>query len=146
MNYLWLFVAMFAGVNAALQSSTTGGLSKKIGLSATMTVNTLVFTGIALIYLAIEAYRKNVPWNGFKEITVFESMGGVFGFLLVFSLMLTFPRLGALYSLVLMILGQCLMALFIDQFGLFNMPVHPIGWPRVTAIVLILCGVFLMNK
>jgi transporter family-2 protein len=145
-QWVWLFVAMFAGVNAALQSSTNGGLAKKIGLSASMTVNTLVFTGIALIYLLVESLLKRVPWDGFKQMTFLEGLGGVFGFLLVFSLMLTFPRLGALYSLVLMILGQCVMALIIDQYGLFGMPQSVATWPRLTGVGLIIAGVFLMNR
>ncbi len=142
----WLLIAASAGIFAALQSGIAGSLQKKIGMSSTLTINTLVFTLLALIFLAVEAFRGNVPWNKMREITPLETLGGACGFFLVLCLALSFPRLGALYSLVLMILGQCVAAIIIDKFGFFGLPAQSISLYRVAAVAMILGGVFLLNK
>lgn len=145
-NSVWIFAAIFAGISAAMQSAITGGLSKKISVAATLTLNTVVFTVIALIYWAWEVSKNGFQKDQWRTLTWPETTGGVFGFFLVLCLTLSFPRIGALYSVVLMILGQCLMALIIDQFGLFNLPVYGITFTRVAAVILIVAGVFLINK
>lgn len=145
-NSMWIFAAVFAGISASLQSSITGGLSKKLSLAATLTLNTVVFTVIALVYWAWEISKNGFQKDQWRTLTPVEMTGGIFGFLLVLCLTLSFPRIGALYSVVLMILGQCVMALVVDQFGLFNMPVQPISVSRVAAIGFLIAGVFLLNK
>lgn len=142
----WLVVAVLGGAFAALQSSVNGVLSRKIGMAATVSLSTVVFTVICAFYLTWDAYQEKVPWNKLRDVQPAEYLSGVFGFLLVLCMATAFPRLGALYSIVLMILGQCLTALVIDQFGLLGMPVQAVSLTRVAAIGLILGGVFLLNR
>jgi transporter family-2 protein len=58
----------------------------------------------------------------------------------------TLPRMGATTAVTLIIIGQLVMGMLIDQFGWFGVAVRPIdGW-RVAAVVLLLAGGYLMVR
>jgi transporter family-2 protein len=71
--------------------------------------------------------------------------GGLLGaFYLVASIVLA-PRLGAGTTVALVVGGQMLAALVIDQFGLLRLPVHHASLPRVAGGVLVVAGVALIR-
>ncbi len=56
------------------------------------------------------------------------------------------PRLGATTAIALIIIGQLMIGMVIDQFGLFGVPLRSIdGW-RVSAAILLIAGGYLMVR
>lgn len=49
-------------------------------------------------------------------------------------------------TLVLPILGQVVMGLFIDRFGLFGAPVLQVPWARVLGAVVVLAGIVMVLR
>ena len=68
-------------------------------------------------------------------------LGGAMGVCFVLGNILLFPRLGAVQTVVLPILGQVMMGLCIDRFGLFGAPVLSVSWMRVLGAVVVLAGI-----
>jgi transporter family-2 protein len=56
------------------------------------------------------------------------------GFVIIASLALVFPKIGAAYAVALMIGGQCIAALLVDHFGLLEMPHDPLTIQRVLGL------------
>jgi transporter family-2 protein len=56
------------------------------------------------------------------------------------------PRIGAANALGFIVAGQFVAAVIIDHFGLLGMPVHSISWWRIAGIVILICGVYLIQK
>ena len=54
--------------------------------------------------------------------------------------------LGAVQTVVLPILGQVMMGLCIDRFGLFGAPVLPVSWMRVLGAVVVLAGIVVVLR
>ena len=68
------------------------------------------------------------------------------GVCFVLGNILLFPRLGAVQTVVLPILGQVMMGLCIDRFGLFGAPMLPVSWMRVLGAVVVLAGIVVVLR
>jgi transporter family-2 protein len=69
-------------------------------------------------------------------------LGGVVGVIYLTVNILLFPRVGAVQTLLLPILGQILMSVAIDTFGWLRMPEVPLVWNRLVGVLLLLAGAF----
>src|SRR5262249_50615012 len=68
-------------------------------------------------------------------------LGGVFGFIIIAAAVLVFPRLGAAFTIALMVCGQCVAALIIDHCRLVGMEKSPATLQRVLGMLLVVGGV-----
>ncbi|MDR3241234.1 MAG: DMT family transporter [Lactobacillaceae bacterium] len=68
--------------------------------------------------------------------------GGIFGFFYLTSNILMFPKLGAIQTIILPILGQVLMGEAIDTFGLFGAERMPLGMMKIFGILALFVGIF----
>jgi transporter family-2 protein len=71
---------------------------------------------------------------------------GAFGVILYFTLTHTLPRLGAGAAITLILVGELLMGLLIDQFGWFGVPIRQVDFTRIIAAVLLLVGGYLLVR
>jgi transporter family-2 protein len=139
---LFGLIATAAGVAATFQAAANAGLSARIGLAAALVVNTsIVLAGTLLFYFARGPHGSflatDVPWNLY--------VGGVCGFIVILSLTVVFPRIGAAVAIALVVLGQGAAALAIDHFGLMGMPNEPVTLVRVAGLLLVGGGVALIR-
>ena len=94
---------------------------------------TAVITGTVLPDFAAAAREPWWVWTG-----------GAMGVLFVMGNILLFPRIGAVQTVVLPILGQVVMGLAIDHFGLFRAPQMDVGLGRIAGAVVVLAGIALV--
>lgn len=71
---------------------------------------------------------------------------GVLGAVYVTSVVLITPRLGVTFTFALIITGQMLIALMIDQYGLMGLPIKEISPLRILGALLLVAGVVLVRK
>lgn len=67
------------------------------------------------------------------------------GFSGAFSLcvnILLFPRLGSVQTAILPIVGQIIMGIFVDQFGLFYSPVKKLNLLKLVVLILVIVGMY----
>ena len=68
-------------------------------------------------------------------------LGGLMGSCFVLGNILLFPKLGAVQTVVLPILGQIIMGLSIDHFGLFHSPQEHVSFMRIVGALVVLVGI-----
>jgi transporter family-2 protein len=141
-NLMFVGLAVVAGVAVALQGATNQGLMKSAGIGPALIVNTvIVLLGAAALWLATGArttfFPGNAPWTAY--------LGGIFGFIVIASAVLVFPRLGAAYAIALMVCGQCLAAMVIDHYGLMGMEKNPATLQRALGVALVVGGVVMFR-
>ena len=73
-------------------------------------------------------------------------LGGAMGVCFVLGNILLFPRLGAVQTVVLPILGQVVMGLLVDRFGLLGAPVMPVSWMRVLGAAVVFAGIVVVLR
>lgn len=71
--------------------------------------------------------------------------GGVCGALVLAATTAAVPRLGAATTIAMMVTGQVLCSLALDQLGLFGLAVHPLDLRRTVAACLLICGALLIR-
>ncbi len=62
------------------------------------------------------------------------------GVLVVFSITVCAPRIGATATIGVLIAGQLAMGVVIDRFGLFGVERVELAWPRILGVLLLAIG------
>ena len=125
-------------INSQLRS-VVGGPVLAAGIS--FVVGTVVLLGATL------AIRRTVPDIG----TVLSApwwmyTGGLLGAGFVLASVILTPRLGAATTIGLFLAGQVIASTVIDHFGLFRVAVQEATAPRLLGVLLVVAGVFLVQR
>ncbi|MCK6630421.1 MAG: DMT family transporter [Anaerolineae bacterium] len=140
---LTTLIGLLGGVSVGLQGPIAGAMSQRVGSSASsfiVHVSGAILSGVLLFARGGEMMQnwRALPW--------YMLGSGAFGLVLYLTLNYTLPRLGATTAVTLIIVGQLVMGMLIDQFGWFGVALRPIdGW-RVVAAMLLLMGGYLMVR
>lgn len=109
---------------------------------AAATVNFLVGSIILTLLVASGLFKPpnfqqfaNVPWWAF--------LGGLLGAVFVSLSTLTIPKLGLTTATLSVVCSQMMMSLCVDQFGWFGVPIHPLNFSRIFAIVMLILAIAL---
>ena len=97
-------------------------------------------SGLLLLMLGGENIRN---WRG---LSWYMFLSGSFGVVLYLTLNQTMPRLGATTALALIIIGQLVMGIIIDQFGLFGVAVRQVDLMRLVGAGLLIAGGYLIVR
>ena len=133
-----LLVALAVGGLIPIQTAANSRLRMSVGnkpvVSALVSFSSALFFAVVATTVLrgnpMPQFSADVPWWGW--------LGGVMGVCFVLGNILLFPRLGAVQTVVLPILGQVIMGLAIDRFGLFGAPVLEVTFMRVLGAVVVL--------
>ena len=142
MDVLYAALAVLAGVAGTLQSAANAGLAQRVGLGAALVLNTTIVLAFSLVFFVARGphtnfYPAGTPWSLY--------IGGVCGFMVVFTLAVVFPKIGAALAIALLVLGQSAAALAIDHYGLLGMPRDPVTLTRLAGLALVAGGVALLR-
>lgn len=148
MIFLFLTAGLIAGTSVPIQTSINAGLGRTVRspflaafisfLTGTLTLLILVLVIDHHLSFPLKIFYINPWWIWFG--------GGVLGVCYLTSNILLLPRLGAALTVVATLCGQMIMAICIDQFGWFNVPVHDLSLPRLIGVVCLITGIMIMNK
>jgi len=147
----WVNLALFA-----LAVLIGAGLSVQVGLNAQLRQqfgdpglaalgNFLVGTTALLVYLALT--RATWPSVGtLRGVPPTQWMGGLLGATYVAVSALLGPRLGSATLLALIVGGQLLMSLVLDNYGLVGFETHAMNGWRLVGAALLIVGVVLIVR
>ena len=141
-----LLVALAVGGLIPIQTAANSRLRASVGNKPVVPAlisfsSALLFAVVATTVLRgnpVPQFSADVPWWGW--------LGGVMGVCFVLGNILLFPRLGALETVVLPILGQVVMGLLVDRFGLFGAPAMPVSWMRVLGATVVFAGIVVVLR
>ncbi len=122
-----------------LQSVLNAGLGKRAGNLGSVLLLTVVSILVVLLLIGIfpsTASLKGLP--GPSEWYLY--LGGVLGIAIIAAPILLVPRIGATATLTALVVGQLLLAVAVDHFGLFGAPRVMVTLPRLLGVVLLLVG------
>jgi transporter family-2 protein len=143
-SILTVLAGLLGGIAVGLQSPLSGYMSQRVGgLGSSFIIHTsgALLSGLLLLLRGGEniGQWRTLPWY------VILASGG-FGVVLYLTLTVTLPRLGAATAIALIVVGQLVMGLLIDQYGLFGNAIRPIDLTRIVATLLLLAGAYLMLR
>lgn len=145
MILVFLLAALVVGAGQPLQAAINAQLRAHLGDPAWAT-----FVSVAVSFTSIGLYLliRRQPLPALRAVTAvpwWMWTGGLMGVTFVaFGLIVT-PRLGAGVTFALIVLGQVLMSLALDHWGMLGLPVHHISPLRILGAGLLVAGVILVR-
>ena len=147
MNWLFMGSALACGVVLTTQIATNKQLGESlhnlyIPAVANMIVGivaTLAITLIASRQYPTTAMVKAAPWYGWLA-------GGVLGAVYLTGNILLAPKLGAAALTGLVVTGQIIFSVAVDNFGWFGFEQHDANLSRLAGCALLIGGVALISK
>ncbi|MEJ5905934.1 DMT family transporter [Pseudomonas kermanshahensis] len=138
-------MALLAGAVLPFQAAGNAAVGRALGhwlwgAFTSLTVSSVVVIA-ALLILRVPTPDLGKALQGPWWLWI----GGVLGALYVAGAAALTPKLGAAGFLVLVVAGQILTAVIADHFGVMGLGGKPVSLARVAGVVLILCGVFLVQ-
>lgn len=147
MTVVWLGVVALicAGAALAVQAPINAALSRGLG-DATLASAANFLVGF-LVMAAVCVLRGAWPGAGaVGQVPLWAWVGGSMGAFYITVLILAVPLTGALTAAAATILGQMVMAMLLDRFGAFGLPVQEITWQRLAGLALVLGGLVLSRS
>lgn len=146
MSIFWIILAFLIGSLIPFQGIITSNLSQKIQHPfGAAFINFL--GGVIVFSLAISF--SSVAFPGIKKIVAipwYLFTGGIIGSLFILGAVFILPKIGASAFFGQIVLGQLLMTLIVDHYGLLGVPVHRIDNYRLLGATLLISGSFLVLK
>jgi transporter family-2 protein len=145
MTWLYLLFAFVAGAMIPFQAGINAQLAHWVNSPIRAAFLSFVVGTIALFVLAAFVFRPypsayrlgNTPW--------WVWIGGLLGAFYVAGSIVTAPKLGAATLIALVVAGQTVASLLIDQFGWVGFAERHISPGRIAGMVLVLGGVALVR-
>lgn len=146
MKFISLFtLGILAGSMITVQSVLNSALGRKTGTLGSVLILTLVSVSLLLVLITLfpnTASLRNIP--GLSEWYLY--LGGALGVLILAAPIFLIPRIGTTSTLTALVVGQLVLALLIDHFGLFGFPKVGINLTRTAGVVFLALGAFLVKQ
>ncbi len=147
MNWMYLFLAVVAGVAVSVQLGVNAQLRQVVGQPILAALISFLVGMLALLgYFLIVAKGTVPPIEMFRNIRWWKWTGGLLGAFFITSSIVAAPRIGAANWVCLVIAGQLLAALLLDHYGYIGFPLKPLTLYRLAGATLIILGVYLIQK
>lgn len=147
MNWLFMGPALLLGVVLTTQVATNKQLGDHIHNAYIPAVANMVIGLIASALVTLAVTRewptvemvKTAPWYGWIA-------GGLLGIVYLTGSILIAPKIGAGPLIGLVVAGQIIFSVMIDNYGWFGFELHAANLPRLVGCLLLICGVALVSK
>ena len=141
MFFVYLIVALVAGVALATQSAINTQLAK--AMSGEAVIATFISFAVGTIVLFFIAWVKTDLWGNLSTVPSqpwWKLIGGILGAVVVFTTVLLAPKLGITAMLFFIIVGQLITATTIDHFGLIGMPIREFNITKLIGLIIVAFG------
>jgi len=142
---LSMIAVVLAGGATALQAPTNAKMMTAVGSPVNAAFVSFAVGTAALGVIAVilqtkpdMAAARGLPWYAW--------IGGLYGAIFVVAAAWGVPRLGVALTITLMVAGQLLIGLILDQIGAFGAPQHPISLGRLAGVALVIGGVLMVRR
>lgn len=141
MFFVYLIVALAAGVALATQSAINTQLAK--AMSGEAVIATFISFAVGTLVLFFIAWVKTDLWGNLSTVPSqpwWKLIGGILGAVVVFTTVLLAPKLGITAMLFFIIVGQLITAATIDHFGFIGMPIREVNITKFIGLIIVVFG------
>ncbi|GAA0335831.1 DMT family transporter [Oceanobacillus sp. FSL W7-1293] len=144
---LWVLFGICTGMMPPLQTAINSALRYEVD-SFIYAAFISFIVGTAVLFILSMMVNKGVKLtriSGDFKLKPWHFAGGALGAAYIASNISLMPYLGVTLTMMAAILGQIIMGLLIDHFGLFNLPKYLINQRRIIAVIMIISGIIVLN-
>ncbi|RBW68582.1 DMT family transporter [Bacillus taeanensis] len=134
--------SLLAGVLIAVQGIFNTNVSSKAGLWLTTTiVHGVGLIGSVIIYFLV----KDGSIKSLFEVNKVYLLGGLFGVIIVFSVMQGITHAGPAFSVSVLLISQLLIALLINTLGLFGIEPISLSLNKIIGVAVMIGGIVIFQ-
>lgn len=146
--YIWLIIGFMFGFCPPIQTAINSALGQQ--LHSSIMASLISFTvGTIVLFILTLIFNKSLKVTTFNskegKLKPIYFIGGVLGVIFVTTNIILMPHLGAALTTIIVMLGQMLMGIIIDHFGLLGTNVNKITPRKVLGIIAIMIGIILLR-
>ena len=138
-----LGIAVFAGLCNSMQGSTNTALSTRVGRAQATFVS---FAGGTILLGVMVLLFGQGDLSGITRVPAWQLITGVYGFIVIVSVVYSTPRLGIAFTLMILMFSKLLTGAIIDTFGLVTATPHELSAMRVVGLAVVAAGILLVTK
>ena len=143
---MWYLIPIFfLGVLTPIQTAANSRLRQSV---VSPFIASLVSFSVGTIFLLIVTLCEKggilIDRELFSTLPWWAWLGGVCGLWGLTVNIIIFPKLGAMQTALMPMLGQIIMGVIIDSFGLLQSPNFPFTFLRFISVLIILLGMFMV--
>lgn len=143
--FFYYLLAIAIGCGVAFQSGLNTELSRNIGSTGWAAIISFLVGIVVLIGYTLFT-QQPLSIKKLAAVPPYLYIGGIFGAIFVLSIIILFPKIGAVNVVIFTVLGQMVCSLVIDHYGWFGAVVSTINWQKVAALLLMLFAIFWFQK
>ncbi|MBN1681880.1 MAG: DMT family transporter [Anaerolineae bacterium] len=141
---LIIVFGLAGGIAVGLQTPMASTITERIGvMESAFIVHLGGAVAAGLILLVVQRGGKLADWHRLPWYTL---GAGVLGLVVLSSVSYTIPRVGAVPTTMLIVAGQLVIGVLIDQFGLLGVDVRPVNLTRLAGIVVLCVGTWIVVR
>lgn len=140
---LVILLALLGGIAVGIQSPLASLISQRLGLLESVFI---IHLGGALCAAVPLILMRGGQLSAWQRVPWYAMGAGVFGLVVIGAVSAAMPRVGASATIILIVTGQLIVGVLIDQFGLFNTLVRPLDLLRVAGLAIVLLGAWLVIR
>ncbi len=145
-TYYFIFLAIVAGMMLPTQATINHRLATTLGSPILASFVSFIIGTIALFIYILATGVPLANLASLRNASLISLSGGLIGAFFVASTVILVPRLGVALSFSLVVAGQMLITLILDNYGWLGVPVKEINLYRVVGASLVVIGVVLIRK
>lgn len=145
-TFLLILLGLLAGSGIPVQASVNSALRQHLGRPEWAT---LVSFGVGTLAIALVLLVQRTPLPAAAQVARapwWAWTGGALGAFYIFSTIVLVPRLGVATSLAVILAGQVLSGLLLDQTGALGLATREITPARLGGVLLLVAGVYLVQR
>ena len=143
----FILLSFLAGIAIVTQANLNAYLGQLLASSVIATFVALSTSAI-FVLLVIFVYVKEIPSiDIIKSVPIYLWFtGGLLGAFALACFYYIIPKIGLLHMISYSLCGQLIISMLSSHYGWFNMPVSTISISKISGIILMTLGIFLINK
>jgi bacterial/archaeal transporter family-2 protein len=146
MKFIFYILPLLAGIAMSVQAGVNNQL-RTILSNPLLAAFISFLTGTIALLIMLFFSKKGLPsWEIYSDISWYKYTGGLLGVIVVVSVILSVPQIGAANMFVLIIAGQLLTAVILDHYGFLGMKPNVVSLQKVVGILFLIAGAYLVNK
>lgn len=144
-NIILLFIALCVGGLVPIQGSLNAHLGKSLNHPLQATFISF-FGAVVLLLVLLLVLGPSLPTMAqLKSVPPLYYTGGAYGVIFVTTILMLAPRIGIANTIVATIVGQLILSVILDHFGVFGLARYPVSVPRILGCMGLLMSLFLVQ-
>jgi bacterial/archaeal transporter family-2 protein len=143
---IFILLALAAGCGLSVQAGVNARLGADTGLPVWATLSSFL---LGFLFLLPFTLLPRPAWPALEHLGTLRWWtwtGGLIGAAYVLSTIVIAPRLGATVFFSIVVAGQIIMALILDNYGWLDFPRHSMNPMRLLGAALMIAGVIIVRR